>query len=224
MQWICDRGALLCGQPAGEYYTERVGARSVWGRGVRRGVSPPWLTDHPARLGPVVPMGQACRRRVQSRLQIDRAATRGGLTRCPAPRQPCCLSHRQPMIDQRREEDAMDREQFWALIEAAKTATGGDCRAQTAQLIAALGERPVDEVLAWDRIHVQLSVESYRRDLWAPPTVDRPARQPLGGRVWRTRTRSPTIPGPGPSSVPGALCLIWSVRTSWVLPTGRTRL
>lgn len=60
----------------------------------------------------------------------------------------------------------MDREQFWALIEAAKTATGGDCRAQTAQLIAALGERSVDEVLAWDRSHVELSVESYRRDLW----------------------------------------------------------
>ena len=84
----------------------------------------------------------------------------------PGTRQPCCLSHRQPMIDQHREEDVMDREQFWALIEAAKTATGGDCRAQTAQLIAALGERSVDEVLAWDRIHVELSVESYRRDLW----------------------------------------------------------
>jgi hypothetical protein len=34
----------------------------------------------------------------------------------------------------------MDREQFWALIEAAKAAGGGDCPAQTAQLVAALRE------------------------------------------------------------------------------------
>jgi Protein of unknown function (DUF4240) len=46
----------------------------------------------------------------------------------------------------------MDREDFWALIETAKTATGSDCRAQAAQLVAALAERSVDEVLAWDRI------------------------------------------------------------------------
>jgi hypothetical protein len=38
----------------------------------------------------------------------------------------------------------MDREQFWALIEAAKVATGSDCRAQTAQLVAALRERSVN--------------------------------------------------------------------------------
>jgi hypothetical protein len=25
MQWACDRGGLLCGQPAGEHQTERVG-------------------------------------------------------------------------------------------------------------------------------------------------------------------------------------------------------
>jgi hypothetical protein len=35
----------------------------------------------------------------------------------------------------------MDRDQFWALIEAAKAATGGDCRAQTAYLVAALRQR-----------------------------------------------------------------------------------
>jgi Protein of unknown function (DUF4240) len=60
----------------------------------------------------------------------------------------------------------MDRGQFWALIEAAKAATGGDCRAQTAQLIAALREGSVDEVLAWDRIHDELMAESYGWDLW----------------------------------------------------------
>jgi hypothetical protein len=60
----------------------------------------------------------------------------------------------------------MDREQFWALIEAARAATGGDCRALTAQLVAALGERSVNDVLAWDRIHGDLMAESYRRDLW----------------------------------------------------------
>ena len=60
----------------------------------------------------------------------------------------------------------MDREQFWALIEAAKAASGGDCRAQTAQLVAALSERSVDEVLAWDRIHGELLAETYGWDLW----------------------------------------------------------
>jgi hypothetical protein len=60
----------------------------------------------------------------------------------------------------------MDRAQFWALIEAAKIATGGDCRALTVQLVAALRERSVDDVLAWDRLHDELVVESYRRDLW----------------------------------------------------------
>jgi len=60
----------------------------------------------------------------------------------------------------------MDREQFWALIEAAKAATGGDCRAQTAQLVAALRQRSVNDVLAWDRIHDELMVQSYRWDLW----------------------------------------------------------
>jgi Protein of unknown function (DUF4240) len=66
------------------------------------------------------------------------------------------------------EEDGygMDRKQFWALIEAAKAATGGDCRAKTAQLVAALRQGPVEEILEWDRIHDELWVESYRWDLW----------------------------------------------------------
>jgi hypothetical protein len=60
----------------------------------------------------------------------------------------------------------MDRGQFWALIEAAKAAGGGDCPAQTAQLVATLREESVDEVLAWDHIHGALMVESYGWDLW----------------------------------------------------------
>jgi Protein of unknown function (DUF4240) len=60
----------------------------------------------------------------------------------------------------------MDREQFWALIQAARAATGGDCRAQAAHLVAALGQRPVGEVLDYDRIEGQLMAESYRWDLW----------------------------------------------------------
>jgi hypothetical protein len=60
----------------------------------------------------------------------------------------------------------MDHQHFWALIEAAKTSTGGDCEAQTAQLVAALRHGPVDEILDWDRIHAELRVESYRWDLW----------------------------------------------------------
>jgi Protein of unknown function (DUF4240) len=60
----------------------------------------------------------------------------------------------------------MDREQFWALIQAARAATGGDCRAQAARLVAALGQHPVGEVLDYDRIEGQLMAESYRWDLW----------------------------------------------------------
>jgi hypothetical protein len=59
----------------------------------------------------------------------------------------------------------MDREQFWALIETAKAATDGDCRAQNAQLVALLSQRSVNDVLAWDRIHDELMAESYRWDL-----------------------------------------------------------
>jgi hypothetical protein len=60
----------------------------------------------------------------------------------------------------------MDREQFWVMIEAARAASGGGCQAQTAQLVAALSQRSVDEVLAWDRIHGELMAESYGWDLW----------------------------------------------------------
>jgi hypothetical protein len=60
----------------------------------------------------------------------------------------------------------MDREQFWALIEAAKAATGGDCKRQAAQLVAALRQRSPDDILAYDRIELELMAQSYRWDLW----------------------------------------------------------
>jgi Protein of unknown function (DUF4240) len=47
----------------------------------------------------------------------------------------------------------MDREQFWAPIEAAKAATGSDCKQQAAQLVAALRERSVSDVLDYHHIH-----------------------------------------------------------------------
>jgi hypothetical protein len=70
-----------------------------------------------------------------------------------------------------REAFSVDRQHFWALIEATKTASGGDCKAQIAQLVAALGQGPVGEILDWDRIHAELRVESYRWDLWGAASL-----------------------------------------------------
>jgi hypothetical protein len=81
----------------------------------------------------------------------------------------------------------MDREQFWALVEAAKAATGGDCQAQAAQLVAALAERSVDDVLAtWPAP----SPPTPRR--WAGWPEHRQALTEQGGR------------GNGPSPTPQA--------------------
>jgi len=60
----------------------------------------------------------------------------------------------------------MDREQLWTLIEAARAATSADCQAVASQVVAALAERSVDDVLAWDQIRHQLLAESYRWELW----------------------------------------------------------
>jgi Protein of unknown function (DUF4240) len=120
------------------------------------------------------------------------------------------LSHLRWIIAQWSEAQAtgeagMDREQFWALIEAAKAATSGDCRAQTAHLIAALRERSVSDVLDYDRIHDELMAESYRLELWgaaylingaAPTTASTTSvagcsarAAPSGRPRWLTRTR-----------------------------------
>ena len=60
----------------------------------------------------------------------------------------------------------MDREQFWALIEEAKAASGGDCKQQAAQLVAALGERSASDALDYHHIHSWLMAQSYRLELW----------------------------------------------------------
>src|SRR6266702_1273798 len=65
----------------------------------------------------------------------------------------------------------MDRDEFWTLIEAARAAGGDDCRQQTAHLVAALQQRSVDDILAFDRILYELMAESYRWDLWGAAYV-----------------------------------------------------
>jgi Protein of unknown function (DUF4240) len=60
----------------------------------------------------------------------------------------------------------MDREQFWTLIEQAGPVPSADCQAVAGQVVAALAERSVDDVLAWDQIRLELLAESYRWELW----------------------------------------------------------
>jgi hypothetical protein len=133
----------------------------------------------------------------------------------------------------------MDREQFWALIEAAKAATGGDCRAQTAQLVAALGQGLVEAILDWDRIHSELRVESYRWDLWGAASLInggcgddgfdyfRGWLLGQGRAVWQAALADPDSLADHPGSA--LIGPTWSststlsVRTSWVSPTRPTR-
>jgi hypothetical protein len=60
----------------------------------------------------------------------------------------------------------MDSRQFWALIEAARAATGGDCEQQATQLVVALRERSVSDVLDCHHLHSWLMAKSYRMELW----------------------------------------------------------
>jgi hypothetical protein len=60
----------------------------------------------------------------------------------------------------------MQRAEFWAMIEAAKPACGGDGQPHTAQLVAALGALPASEILDYRRIQDELLAESYSWDLW----------------------------------------------------------
>lgn len=72
-----------------------------------------------------------------------------------------------------RIEQAMDRDQFWALIEQARTETGGDCApphhrrcpvaAHAAAQLAMLG---LGEVVAFEQVLREVQAESYRYDLW----------------------------------------------------------
>jgi hypothetical protein len=60
----------------------------------------------------------------------------------------------------------MDRDWFWALVHAARAASGGACRQQAAQLVGALHRLPASQILAFDRIAEELWAESSRWDLW----------------------------------------------------------
>jgi hypothetical protein len=113
----------------------------------------------------VVQVGQGCPR-VKGRPKADRVATRSALD-APLGTPPACSPVAWVEDDPLAQRgDGMDRQQFWALIEATKTATGGDCQQQAAQLVAVLGERSVSEVLDYHHIHSWLMAQSYRPELW----------------------------------------------------------
>ena len=58
---------------------------------------------------------------------------------------------------------AMDRERFWALVEATR---GGGCEQHAERLTARLRELPPTEIVAFQRTYDELVDESYRWDLW----------------------------------------------------------
>lgn len=57
----------------------------------------------------------------------------------------------------------MDRDQFWALVEATR---GGGCEQHAGRLAARLRTLPPTEIVAFQRIYDELIDESYRWDLW----------------------------------------------------------
>jgi hypothetical protein len=60
----------------------------------------------------------------------------------------------------------MDRQQFWSIIEAAKSTDGSSCERQAALVTQALRALPLDEIRQFKVILDQLRAESYRVDLW----------------------------------------------------------
>lgn len=82
----------------------------------------------------------------------------------------------------------MDRDEFWTLIEAARAAGGGDCRQQTAHLVAALQQRTVDYFRGWLLAQGRAAWEAAVRDtdsLAAHPQIrapDQPATPSCGRR------------------------------------------
>lgn len=56
--------------------------------------------------------------------------------------------------------------EFWGLIERAKNKTS-DSQEQIELLIKLLSERPVEDIIAFEKIFLQLHADSYRSDLWA---------------------------------------------------------
>jgi Protein of unknown function (DUF4240) len=65
----------------------------------------------------------------------------------------------------------MDRAEFWAMVEAARPARGGDCAQHAARLVVALVELPIGEILAYQHIHDELMAESYHWDLWGAASL-----------------------------------------------------
>src|SRR5579884_300056 len=61
----------------------------------------------------------------------------------------------------------MNIEQFWQLIEASRTASGGDCDRQVDALTSLLLEQSTEEIVEFDRLFYKLHEEAYRNDLWA---------------------------------------------------------
>jgi hypothetical protein len=61
----------------------------------------------------------------------------------------------------------MDRQQFWDMVEAAKSGSDGDCSRQAELVLEALQELSIDDIVSFDWILGQLQAESYRADLWA---------------------------------------------------------
>jgi hypothetical protein len=60
----------------------------------------------------------------------------------------------------------MDRAEFWAMVEAARSAHGGDCAQHATRLVVALAELPAAEILAFEHVNDELMAESYHWDLW----------------------------------------------------------
>jgi len=60
----------------------------------------------------------------------------------------------------------MERAQFWAMVEAARPASGEGCEQHTTNLVAALLELLASEILDYRRIQRELLAESYRWNLW----------------------------------------------------------
>lgn len=104
----------------------------------------------------------------------------------------------------------MDRAQFWAMVEAARSVRG-DCAQHAARLVAALAELPAAEILAYEHIHDELMAESYQtsRSTRSPlpiscaPDLDVAAGQP---NHWSLNPRMKTftnLSARGTSSPPG---------------------
>jgi hypothetical protein len=65
----------------------------------------------------------------------------------------------------------MERTQVWAMIEGAKRDSAGDAERQTILLEDRIGGLPLEEIIGFQRVLVQLEAESFRVDLWGAAEV-----------------------------------------------------